>query len=249
MFRHPLLISRGLLFFGILAVVLWRPVGSAPPKQATDKEEAKGRLEVLNGVIGQWRGTGQLRRGSAQGAWRETGEFVWDFSGDVPAVRYVVTEGKHVQEGRITWNPATQQYDMLLTAPDGARQTYSGKWSENVLTLSTPEDASGLRRQLTITPLNDKRTLVLLEKTSPGGQTFFRVAEVGYTREGTHLAIAGATSRECVVTGGTGTSEVTYKGETYYVCCSGCRQAFNADPEGVIAEFKERIKKRLDETK
>ncbi|MBU6293541.1 MAG: YHS domain-containing protein, partial [Planctomycetes bacterium] len=35
-----------------------------------------------------------------------------------------------------------------------------------------------------------------------------------------------------------GTSTVSYKGETFYVCCSGCRDAFNENPEKYVKEFK-----------
>ena len=43
---------------------------------------------------------------------------------------------------------------------------------------------------------------------------------------------------ECVVSGGTGTMPITYKGETFYVCCSGCRDEFNSNPEKYVKEFK-----------
>jgi YHS domain-containing protein len=43
------------------------------------------------------------------------------------------------------------------------------------------------------------------------------------------------------VTGGKGTIPVTYQGETYYVCCTGCRDLFNDDPETVLAEYRERL--------
>ena len=68
------------------------------------------------------------------------------------------------------------------------------------------------------------------------------MAEVGYTREGTRLADSDSTGPECVVTGGLGTIPVSYNGKTYYVCCSGCKQAFDADPEGILAEFAQRRK-------
>ncbi|MGH7134575.1 MAG: YHS domain-containing protein [Pirellulales bacterium] len=37
-----------------------------------------------------------------------------------------------------------------------------------------------------------------------------------------------------------GTIAVEYQGKKYYVCCTGCRDLFNDDPEGVLAEFCER---------
>jgi YHS domain-containing protein len=33
---------------------------------------------------------------------------------------------------------------------------------------------------------------------------------------------------------------VTHKGQTYYVCCTGCRDMFNENPEKVIAEYNAR---------
>jgi YHS domain-containing protein len=42
----------------------------------------------------------------------------------------------------------------------------------------------------------------------------------------------------CVVSGGLGKIQVSYKGETFWVCCSGCADAFKDNPEKYIAEFK-----------
>ena len=49
--------------------------------------------------------------------------------------------------------------------------------------------------------------------------------QVGATKEGVPFA-GGDGKPECVVSGGLGTMPVMYKGKTYYVCCSGCRDAF-----------------------
>jgi len=109
----------------------------------------------------------------------------------------------------------------------------------------TAEDGDEVR-QVTVTMLNEKRTLILFEKKLATASSFNRVAEVGYTREGTRLATSDASGPECIVTGGTGTMEVKYKGQTYYVCCTGCKQAFEDDPEGVIAEAAERRKRERE---
>ena len=68
-------------------------------------------------------------------------------------------------------------------------------------------------------------------------------AEVGYTREGVTFGVeAGGKKPQCVVTGGLGTMAVTYMGTTYYVCCSGCRDAFNENPAKIIAEYMKKKK-------
>jgi YHS domain-containing protein len=92
-------------------------------------------------------------------------------------------------------------------------------------------------------PLNDKRMLILFEQRRQSQTFYTRVAEVGYTRQGESLA-SGSTGPECVVTGGKGTIKVSYKGETYYVCCTGCQQAFEADPEGTLADYRKELAER-----
>ncbi len=63
----------------------------------------------------------------------------------------------------------------------------------------------------------------------------------GYTREGVAFA-AGESYPLCVVTEGRGTIQVSYRGKAYWVCCSGCRDLFNDDPESVLAEAAAREK-------
>ena len=45
-----------------------------------------------------------------------------------------------------------------------------------------------------------------------------------------------------LVTVGLGTIEVTHNGQTYHVCCTGCRDYFNENPEKVLAEYKAKKK-------
>jgi YHS domain-containing protein len=81
--------------------------------------------------------------------------------------------------------------------------------------------------------------LMLHERRRQGSTFYSRVAGIGFTRSGTRLATANI-GPLCIVTEGKGTSKVTYKGKTYWVCCSGCRDAFLDDPEGVLADARER---------
>jgi len=59
------------------------------------------------------------------------------------------------------------------------------------------------------------------------------------TREGESFG-AAEKKPECIVSGGLGTSTVSYKGVTYYVCCTGCRDEFNANPEKYVKEWNEK---------
>lgn len=213
---------------------------AAPPN-------AKAALAQFNELIGGWRGTGQIRRGSNQGAWREDAEWIWEFEGDAVAIRYDVKDGQHIKSAKLAWDPDSNRFVLHATLPDDTQRDYRGSFKDGKLTLESAADGNGEVHRLTVTLLNEKRTLVLFEKRRENQQSYQRVAEVGYTREGTRLAYKDGTGPECVVTGGAGTIPVTYKGETYYVCCTGCKQAFEDDPEGVLAEYAARLEKEKAE--
>lgn len=237
---------RSILIGALIAACATHHAQTAPMETTQQGLSAREQLERLNGLIGEWRGIGQPRRGSTQGAWKQTSRIVWDFTEASPAIVYEVSEGQLTRSIRFTWDGEKHRYMAVFIAPDDKTVQCHGNWDDGKLVLLSEPDVDQRRIRLTVTPLNDKRTLVLHEiATGPTGG-FVRVAEVGYTREGTRLALPGNVGRECVVTGGAGTMEVTYQGETYYVCCTGCLQAFNDDPAGIIADFKARLKKRLE---
>jgi YHS domain-containing protein len=113
-----------------------------------------------------------------------------------------------------------------------------------VLTLVSEPDVDEMISRITLRQLNDKRMLVLYEKRRADQSFYARVGEVGYTREGTRLASSDSSGPECVVTGGEGTIKVMHEGKTYYVCCTGCRDAFNDDPVGILADYRAKLEKK-----
>src|SRR5262249_61082512 len=107
------------------------------------------------------------------------------------------------------------------------------------LTLDRKDGDKKQDQRLVISPLHANRFLYdYYVKPSDRG-LYTKLYQVGATKEG--VPFAGGDGRpECIVSGGLGTIPVTYKGKTYYVCCSGCRSAFNEDPERFIKEFEEK---------
>jgi YHS domain-containing protein len=61
-------------------------------------------------------------------------------------------------------------------------------------------------------------------------------------KEGESFA-GGKKKNECVVTGGAATIPVSYMGKTYFVCCSGCKEAFEENPKKIIEEYEKNKKK------
>jgi YHS domain-containing protein len=238
---------------GIVWVRLRAEDGTSKGRQAaTDTPSAKASKAALSqyqDLIGGWLGTGQPKRGSATGAWRERAEWRWKFDRDGVTIEYTVEEGKLLKSASLSYDSAKKSFRLktneLTEAKDEVvEREYQGTASGNKLVLESPSKVESDGRRITITRLNEKRTLVLFERKAPSQNFYTRVAEVGYTREGTRLAESDQTGPECVVTGGAGTIKVTYKGETYWVCCTGCRDAFNDDPEGILADYKKKLEER-----
>ncbi len=208
-----------------------------PEPKPTSKAATIEALREFNGLVGSWRGIGQVKRGSSQGAWQEKAEFVWELKPKSTGIRINVEDGKEWKSALLNFDDVTKQFTLTAKLLDDSTRTYHGKFEDKRLVMEGIDDKKEVHR-LTLTILNENRVLILFEKR-PEQQSFFtRTGEVGYQRQGTKIAAAGGTGPLCVVTGGTGTIPVTHKGKTYYVCCTGCRDAFNDDPEGTIAAYE-----------
>jgi YHS domain-containing protein len=260
MSRHSILVP---ITLGLLACCIPSQVRSENDKATRSKPNpsprtAKEALKRFNHLIGGWRGVGQPRRGSAKGAWSEKANWTWQFAtarsaskDNKPAtksasvaIRFRSPGSKLIVDGLFAYNPANRMFTLEATMADKTRRTYSGKpGSGGSLVFESKPDAKAQVHRLTIRTINTKRTLMLHERRRQSSTFYTRVAGIGYTREGTRLATANF-GPLCIVTEGKGTSKVSYKGKSYWVCCSGCRDAFQDDPEGVLADARKRTAER-----
>jgi hypothetical protein len=201
------------------------------------------QLSKLQRLVGQWRGVGQPQRGSTKGSWTESADWAWKFGDDGPALIGRIADGRFFRELRVT--AGTEEGDYVLTAAlpsDGGDIRYLGRLDESgqlVVSAAEPRDDVPARLSLRFAAGGD-RLLVLMEKQAGDGAPA-RVAEVGYTRQGSGFGKV-ANQRECIVTGGLGTIEVSHAGKTYYVCCTGCRDYFNEHPEQILTERAKKAK-------
>src|SRR5947209_5969572 len=71
------------------------------------------------------------------------------------------------------------------------------------------------------------------DRQEPGAPQLKNVISVGLTKEGESFAAGGGAADlpKCIMTGGAASMTVSYQGKTYPVCCSGCRDEFNDNPE------------------
>jgi hypothetical protein len=202
-------------------------------------------LKPYQEFVGQWRGVGQPRRGSNKGAWQERAEVLWQLTqltGKETGLVWKPTDGPLWKSARFAPGDKPDELALHVTLPDDKPRIYLGQRDGDRIALESTPDDNGEVHRITITRLSENRMVWLFEKRA-AQQTFSqRVAEISFQREGTRLAAKDGSGPECVVTGGLGTIPVTYQGKTYYVCCTGCRDAFNDDPAGILAAWEERRK-------
>ena len=218
----------------VLLVVVAAALAGDKPNSRQQEQLAK-----LQAVVGSWRGVAQPRYGSAKDNWFENADWSWDFTRPVPALVAASPQGKFFRRLLLAATDRDGEYQLTATpANDSADQHYVGRlYDQNHLVLLATRPRDDLPRRLTFRFVaGGDRLLLLMEKPGPAADSFARIAEIGYTRVGSGFAKV-AQGRECIVTGGLGTIEVSHNGKTYYVCCTGCRDYFNASPEQVIAEY------------
>jgi hypothetical protein len=234
----------------VLTLIL---IAADPPAQPI---AAKDALQPFNLLVGSWKGSGApegTRDERAAGAWSETIEWVWKFKGSEAWLTVAFDKGKHFTKGELHYTPdpvkkdgpkaAEPRFTLTLTAPDKSTSRFVGSLKEKVLTLDRADGPADEQQRLVISLLHHNRYLYRFE-SRPAGTTvaFSRKYQVGATKEGVPFADVPK-GPECIVSGGLGTIKVTYKGKDYWVCCSGCRDEFKADPEKYLKEAAAKAKK------
>jgi YHS domain-containing protein len=208
---------------------------------ADDKSDKKEALRELQDFIGGWKGNGgppPPRPAAAKDLWSESIEWSWRFKGDDAWLLLKVDKGRYFKEGELRYVPDKSNYQLTLTDTKGDKRVFEGALKNNYLRLERTDPDTGEVQKITMNNAAEGvRFIYVYEHKAKEAKLFVKDYQVAATRLGESL---GKTEKknECIVSGGTGTMAITYKGETFYVCCSGCRDEFNANPEKYIKEFK-----------
>jgi len=208
--------------------------------------DQKEQLSKLQPLVGQWRGVGQPQRSSTKDSWIAEADWAWNFDKEAPSLVAALPKGKYFRELRLRAAENAGQFALAATPTEGGNSLpFSGKLDDQgQLVLMTDQPREGFPQRLTFRfAAGGDRLLLLMEKMGAADGQFARLAEVGYTRQGSGFG-KNVAQRECVVTGGLGTIEVMHNGKTYYVCCTGCRDYFNENAEKLLAEHAARAKSK-----
>lgn len=224
-------------------------VWTSPADDLPLKAQQREALADLQVLVGQWRGVGQPRRGSTRDSWIESSQWQWTFKGEQSALEFEAEKGRFYIRGRLSALDEAGQFQLEMTRTDnGQVDLFRGSLDDDgtLVLLAANDEIEPVARISLRTVASGDRLLILLERRTNSAGTFSRIAEIGYTRKGSGFG-QGNSQRECIVTGGLGSMAVTYKGKTYYVCCGGCRELFEDDPEGVLEDYQKRLAEKKKE--
>lgn len=223
------------------------------------------KLRPLQVMLGTWRGTTRKEFDGFKAV--DEHEWVWDLTTqpDQPALIMKSDKSPYLRSARLTWLPAAELFRMEATDPEGKTRTFEGNYTEEVhevvgsddklhkvfrleLNETVAEGDGGAGREyLQLAFAQQESNRYLLEVSQRRGKAAWRrVDTVSTQREGTSFALSDTdyAERTCIISQGLGTMSITYKGRDYWVCCTGCRAAFEEDPERWIARSAEMQKKQ-----
>ncbi len=235
------------LAMAFVAQVLPGAGARADDTEGRDIPPAFASFEYL---VGRWKGTA-TPKDTAQSfrGWTESHTWAWTFTAGKPTgLSLKIEGGKVLADGKLTYDPASKRYRLEghATQPRGGPIAFEGAFDASGKTLVLEQSTAGPVAgkdigvniiRLSIRPnANFIRYTMWIDRKEQGAVQFSRSTEVGLTKEGESLA-GGSSSSErpkCIVTGGAAAMTLTYNGQTFPICCTGCRDEFNENPEKYI---------------
>jgi hypothetical protein len=228
-----------LFFAPVIAVGLIACSIAADDK--ADSAKAKKALQEIGEFIGHWNLDAKPSKGSS---WKETPTFGWKFKKDDAWIEIENKDGRQFTRGELKYLVDKKLYQLTTTDKDKKSRVFTGEFKRGTLKLESKDDKSGDVHRLTINTLSEGVRLSVNYEVQSGGKGLFSgVYKATGTKEGESFA-GGASAKkpECIVTGGVGTTTVSFNGKTYYVCCSGCRDEFNDNPKKYVDAFEKKNK-------
>ncbi len=228
---------------GAAMVSLMAALSAAGPAE----DEVPAPFARFESMVGGWKGTAQPAANRLKG-WQEKHSWAWKFLKGTPVGMTLTVEGGKVfTRGELSFDPKTSRYKLAATAPDGKPVVFAGA--------STPDGKGVVLDRVNATPEGKERLTIrpnssgirytmLLDLQPIGAPQYKNILQVGLTKEGESFAAGGEAANlpKCILTGGSATLTVTFNGKSYPVCCTGCRDEFNDNPEKYVARAEAKAK-------
>ncbi|HVW00506.1 MAG TPA: hypothetical protein VHB77_09205 [Planctomycetaceae bacterium] len=222
--------------------------------EARSMQDVVAAMQPLQVMLGKWRGTTNKKFNGFNAI--DESEWIWDFRTDraQPALTVTSDKSPYYRKGRLTYLPKDQAYQLTLALPDGEEKVFKGTWKEEPA--EVPGDDNKPQRtyklaldqvapkdddepwQVVFSQQENNRYLLEINRHRPG-TAVTRLDTVGTQRLGTSFALNDEDygDKKCIISGGLGTIQVSYKGKSYWVCCTGCKAAFEEEPERWLAKL------------
>ncbi|MGE3819947.1 MAG: YHS domain-containing protein [Isosphaeraceae bacterium] len=230
----------------VLALVAGHPRLALSDEPTDSSSEVPEPLSRLSYLIGGWKGTGVPSANRIRG-WTESHAWAWAFEKGRPVgLTAELTGNKLLSKLRLTHDSATGRYTLRGLDSSARPIVFTGGFDKAGKTLVLDRDgptAEGAKQRLTLFPNgNLVRYTLWVSEQGKGVPRFSRTVEIGVTKVGESFAAgSGATSvPQCVVTGGAASITVSYQGKSYPLCCTGCRDEFNENPEKYVRKASTR---------
>ncbi len=219
--------SSGLVFHAVLAD------DDAP-------ETPKEALQALQDYIGSWKGSGFTDKDGAN--WQQGANWSWRFKGNDCWLTISFPKGKFFRKGEMRYLQEKERYQLTLLDPEDNKLVFEGPLKKGMLILERKDPETKETQQLKMNMAGGGIRSIYTYLVKPENRTLYSKRwQIAFTKEGESFATA-TKKIECIVTGGLGTMAVSFQGVTYYVCCSGCRDAFNENPEKYVKAYLARKK-------
>jgi hypothetical protein len=243
-------------------VTIWGFV-EAPRGDDSELRDIPPALAPLEYLVGKWKGTGVPKDDPAKRfrGWIETHSWAWVFAGGKPAALSVTIEGgRFLASGKLIYDQARKRYRLEGTEPkpsarpiafEGALDGSGKLVLERVAAAGASRKDPGKMRVTLWPNANFIRYTMTDDRQGPEAFQYKRMIEIGLTKEGESFA-AGAAAAErpkCIVTGGAATLTVSFQGQTIPLCCTGCRDEFNGDPEKYLKKAALMLGQQAGKTK
>jgi hypothetical protein len=223
-----------------LVMGLFISTATTPAAPTEVQKKMKTALRELQDFIGGWKGNGQtkVRPGPRDPFWSETVRWGWRFKGDDCWLTVDFNGGKFLKSAEVRYLVKTKMYQLTGTPVEGKdKLVFDGTLNDDKLILERVDPKTKVVQRISMNLAAEGIRLIYRVERKPG--TIWNLEYmVAATKEGEALAGKKAKGPECVVSGGLGTMTVTYNGETFWVCCTGCRDAFNENPKKYVDEYK-----------
>jgi hypothetical protein len=180
-----------------------------------DPSSTKDAMKPVQLLVGEWRAQVSPDDGKEE-AWEEMQSWEYKIDKEEYGLQFEIKGGKKFKSGVLSYDLKKKIYRLEAVRMNDQKAAFEGKLAGKELVLDEVGDPKGALEKVTFNLLRDNRVLWSVERKEAGKSNWAPSLSYANTKQG--VPFVRAQSAVCVVTGGTPTSSVEYKGVTYALC-------------------------------